>query len=133
MTWSTGGLVRITGMDSPATAPQTRVTSVSSQRSGTVACPNERASLKDEHAAAAISRECVVCSQEFSATRATARCCSGRCRIMLSRARRVAELVRRLALAETGLRSADQAIQEAANAIRDLRTLAEQGGPKVAP
>ena len=52
---------------------------------------------------------------------------------MLSRARRVAELVQRLALAEAGLRAAELAITEAAEALRDLRALAEQGGPKVAP
>jgi Tfp pilus assembly protein PilX len=52
---------------------------------------------------------------------------------MLSRTRRVAELVQRLAAAEAGLRAAEQAIREAAVAVHDLRALAEQGGPKVAP
>jgi Tfp pilus assembly protein PilX len=45
----------------------------------------------------------------------------------------VAELVQRLAAAEAALHAAEQAIKNAAGAVQDLRTLAEQGGPKVAP
>jgi predicted nucleic acid-binding Zn ribbon protein len=116
-------------MDSPATAPQTRVTAVPSDRPNTIARP----AVAERPTPIVVIRECLVCGQEFSATRATARCCSGRCRIILSRARRVAELVQRLALAEAELRAAESAIKEAAIAVHDLRALAEQGGPKVAP
>ncbi|HKP58651.1 MAG TPA: hypothetical protein VJV78_18145 [Polyangiales bacterium] len=52
---------------------------------------------------------------------------------MLSRARRVADLVQRLEVAEAGLRAAELAIKNAVVAIQDLRALAEQGGPKGAP
>lgn len=52
---------------------------------------------------------------------------------MLSRTRRVADLLQRLALAEAGLRAAESAIKEAAAAVGAVRLLAEQGGTKVAP
>jgi hypothetical protein len=74
----------------------------------------------------------MVCGAVFTATRPTARCCSGRCRIALSRARRVADLVQRLTVAEAALHAAEVAIKDAAGAVRDLRALAEQGGSKVA-
>lgn len=80
-----------------------------------------------------ITRDCVVCGAQFTATRPTARCCSGRCRIMLSRTRRVADLVQRLAAAESALCAAENAVKDAGGALRDLRLLAEAGGSKVAP
>jgi hypothetical protein len=52
---------------------------------------------------------------------------------MLSRTRRVADLVQRLAAAEAALAAAEVAIKHAAGAVRDLRALTEQGGSKVAP
>ena len=54
-------------------------------------------------------------------------------RIMLSRTRRVAELVQRVAAAEAGLHAAELAIKRAADSVRDMRLLADQGGAKVAP
>lgn len=69
---------------------------------------------------------CAVCGKIFGASKPTAKCCSGRCRIRLSRSRRVADLVERLAAAEAALR-------EAAIVLRAVRDLAEQGGCKVAP
>lgn len=84
-------------------------------------------------AAAANPRHCVVCGAQITAVRPTARSCSGRCRITLSRTRRVADLVQRLAAAEAALTAAESAVTEAGAAVRDLRALAEQGGAKVAP
>lgn len=74
----------------------------------------------------------MVCGSGFSAKRSAARCCSGRCRVTLSRTRRVAELVQRLAAAEAALRAAELAIQHTTVAVQDLRALAEQGGAKMA-
>jgi hypothetical protein len=76
---------------------------------------------------------CAVCGTEFSARRAEAKCCSGRCRITLSRSRRVADLVARLAVAEAASCAAERPVNDAGAALRDLRLLAEQGGAKVAP
>jgi hypothetical protein len=76
---------------------------------------------------------CALCGRTFQARRSEAKCCSGRCRIALCRARRVAYLVRRLEAAEAALVAAEQAIASAAVALRDLRVLAEQGGAKLAP
>jgi hypothetical protein len=52
---------------------------------------------------------------------------------MLSRTRRVADLVQRLAAAESALCAAENAVKDAGGALRDLRLLAEAGGSKVAP
>lgn len=87
--------------------------------------PVQTASREDPH--------CVVCGTIFKAQRLDARCCSGRCRIQLSRSRRVADLVARLVKAEAALVTAEQALHEAAVVLRDVRELAEAGGPKVAP
>jgi predicted nucleic acid-binding Zn ribbon protein len=119
-------------MKTPVTAPQTPVTADSSGRPGTRARRTGPA-LHKGAGAAPVERECIACGQAFSATRPTAKCCSGRCRVLRSRTRRMAELVERLAAAEAALHAAEQAIKNAAGAVEDLRVLAEQGGPKVAP
>jgi len=41
--------------------------------------------------------------------------------------------VQRLAAAEAALCAAENSVKDAGVALRDLRLLAEQGGPKVAP
>lgn len=78
-------------------------------------------------------RQCLVCGAIFRARRASARSCSGRCRIMLSRTRRVADLVDRVAAAEHALASAEHGLCEARAALGAVRELAEAGGAKVAP
>lgn len=120
-------------MESSVTARRIAVTSA--LRAEPLALPASALEARRTAAGAAgtSTHNCAVCGIEFTATRPTARCCSGRCRIALSRTRRVAELVRRLAAAEAGLSAADEAIRNAAVALRDLRALAEQLGAKVAP
>lgn len=83
--------------------------------------------------ASCLTVACAVCGSEFSARRAEAKCCSGRCRITLSRTRRVADLVTRLATVEAAMAAVEATVNDARTALRDLRTLAQQGGAKVAP
>lgn len=78
-------------------------------------------------------RRCVVCGAIFRARRTSARSCSGRCRITLSRTRRVADLVDRLVVAEQALEMAEHGLREARAALHAVRELAEAGGAKVAP
>jgi predicted nucleic acid-binding Zn ribbon protein len=69
---------------------------------------------------------CAVCGSAFKAKRATAQCCSGKCRVALSRARRVADVALSLATAETSL-------AYATTALRKVRELVEAGASKIAP
>lgn len=115
------------------TAQQTPVSTAPSDCLGSSPYPGTGGRRRRRAGAGTSTRTCAVCGASFGAVRPTARCCSGRCRIMLSRARRVADLVQRLAAAEAGLRAAELAIKDAALAVQDLRALAEQGGSKVAP
>jgi predicted nucleic acid-binding Zn ribbon protein len=72
-------------------------------------------------------RLCVVCGAPLEGRRrAEAKCCSGRCRIQLSRARRLADLATKLAAAES-------ALAEAAEALGALRELAAIGSSRVTP
>ena len=75
---------------------------------------------------AAVILTCAVCEAAFAAKRPTAQCCSGRCRMALSRARRVAEVAGSLAMAEA-------ALGQAASALRKVRALVEAGAGKLAP
>jgi hypothetical protein len=53
--------------------------------------------------------------------------------VTLSRTRRVAELVQRLAAAETALRAAELAVANSAAAIQDVRALVAQHGATPMP
>lgn len=102
----------------PVTArhsPVTAALAVSRRTSGRTVSP---AAPDDARTAVGTSHNCIACGVAFTAIRPAARCCSGRCRILLSRTRRVADLVRRL---------------EAAEAAEAALVAAEQGGAKVAP
>jgi predicted nucleic acid-binding Zn ribbon protein len=74
----------------------------------------------------AASRACVVCGTPFKASKPTARCCGGRCRMVLSRTRRVADVTAKLVAAE-------QAMSVATDALRELRELVQAGAGKLAP
>lgn len=117
----------------PVTTPETPVTAVPSDRPDTDTPDGEHRALRRAAGPKTVDRKCVVCGEVFSASRPTARCCSGRCRIMLSRSRRVADLVSRLVAAEAAVAAAGVALDEASSALRDLRQLVELGGPKIAP
>jgi len=72
-------------------------------------------------------RACLVCGALLGERRRSeARCCSGRCRIQLSRGRRLADLTSRLAAAET-------ALAHAAEAVGSLKELTAGGVSRVAP
>lgn len=49
---------------------------------------------------------CVICGAEFTATRESAKCCSGKCRLTLSRRTQVADVAARVAKAEAALHEA---------------------------
>jgi len=74
----------------------------------------------------AAPRSCQVCGIVFTATKPTARCCSGKCRMVLSRTRRVADVT-------TKLMGAEQAMVLATEALRELRELVQAGAGKLAP
>jgi predicted nucleic acid-binding Zn ribbon protein len=74
----------------------------------------------------AASRPCQVCGTPFKATKPTARCCSGKCRMVLSRTRRVADVTTKLVCAE-------HAMTLATEALRELRELVQAGAGKLAP
>jgi hypothetical protein len=120
-------------MESPVTARHSPVTADLRAASLVPGCQVPSTPGEGAKPAAVITANCAVCGVEFTASRPTARCCSGRCRIALSRTRRVADLVQRLAAAEAALCVAEKAVNDAGAALRDLRALAEQGGAKVAP
>jgi len=69
---------------------------------------------------------CIVCGTVFTAKRASAQCCSGKCRIGLSRTRRVADVTAKLM-------GAEQAMVLATEALRELRELVQAGAGKLAP
>jgi predicted nucleic acid-binding Zn ribbon protein len=124
---------RITVMESPVTARPSPVTTA--HRAGPLGptYPVPSAAPEALRHSAAFSHTCVVCGAQFTAVRPTARSCSGRCRVALSRNRRVAEFVQRLAAAEAALCAAQTAVKGAGAVLRDLHLLAEQSGGKLAP
>lgn len=76
--------------------------------------------------ARAVNRICIVCRKRFTAKRAEAKACSGRCRMQASRNRRLTELVERLERAELALANANIALA----AVRELAAI---GISRVAP
>ena len=67
-----------------------------------------------------VARACAVCGKLLKGMRPAARCCGGKCRIVLCRQRRHANLLNSLAAAEA-------ALAQAAEAVAALRTIAEMG------
>ncbi len=79
------------------------------------------------------TRICCVCGRAFVARRPEARACSGKCRMNASRARRVGDLVARIAAAEARLDATEEGVREARAALAALRDLAMIGSSKVMP
>jgi len=84
-------------------------------------------------AASPRSRTCCVCGRPFVARRPEARACSGKCRMSASRGRRVADLVARIEAAEAQLRTSEDGLRVAREALAGLRELATLGSSKVMP
>lgn len=73
----------------------------------------------------AVTAICSVCQEPFAAKK-NAKTCSGRCRMVASRGRRVGDLVVKIEMAE-------KALADAGVALGKLRELAAAGSSKVMP
>src|ERR1700678_757437 len=94
-----------------------------------VATPAHPAPTEAVHEAGPSLRPCSVCGENFTPSR-SAKTCSGRCRMLASRTRRVDDLVSKLELAGRALVHAEHALCDARVGLDELRALASSGSSK---
>jgi hypothetical protein len=93
-------------------------------KAATFTTPESKSEPRGAGEVSAVTRRCAVCGMELKTKKVTAKCCSGKCRVILCRTRRLGDLVAKL-------EASQQALGKAETVLLELRKVVESIGYKV--